>query len=259
MAILNRDSFLTLFKGEAMQEGAKLFDLLEATLEFGYTTFSSDFITPNIWKKLPTKFNDVIIECFGGFENCDRRMVCFYKEGSVREPYPINMLKVTATSKFHTFRHKDFMGSILSCGIRREKFGDLIQVGAELFVPVVEEIEGVIRSEVTSIGRSPCRVEQVELSSVYRLENSFKESICSVSSLRLDAFVAELTHLSREKAVSLIEAGQVMVDYEGVKSKSIEVSESSTLTIRQYGKFKFESVVGKTGKERLKVRIKRYE
>jgi len=259
MVSVNKQEFIKLFDASSHLEVANLFDLLEATLEYGYQTFSTDFLTPNIWKKLPEKFYDVNVVCFGGFKNSDRCMVSFYKEGSESLPFPMEMLKVTATSKFHTFRHKDFMGSILSCGIRREKFGDLIQVGSELFVPIVEEIESVISSQVTSIGHSPCKVEKVAIESVYTLENRYKESICIVSSLRIDAFVAELTNLSREKSVSLIETGQVMVDYEVVKSKSNEVSESTTLTIRHYGKFKFETIIGKTGKERLKVRIKRYE
>ncbi|MCX5773543.1 MAG: YlmH/Sll1252 family protein [Fusobacteria bacterium] len=259
MVLVNKQSFLALFKGIAVQEGAKLFDLLEATLEYGYTTFSSDFLTPNVWKKLPEKFFDVTIETYGGFEKSDRKMICFYKGLSLREPFPIKMVKVTATSKFHTLRHKDFMGSILSCGVRREKFGDLMQVESELYVPIVEGIEPVLIKEVTCIGKSPCKIEVVDPKSVYFVENNFKESVVIVSSLRLDAVVSELSKLPREKGAGLIEAGQVMVDYEIEKSKSKEISEGTTLTIRQFGKFKFDVVLGKTGKERLKLRIKRYE
>ena len=163
-------------------------------------------------------------------------------------PFPMKILKIINTSKFTAPSHRDYLGSILALGIKRNKLGDL---------PVCEEIADYIISNLETVGKSPCKVILLEEDFI-PFTPEFKEEIILIPSLRLDSIVSKVMKLSRSKAQDVIEAGKVLVDYNTIRDKSKEVLSGERITIRGVGKFILGDIVGNSKSGKYKVIIKKY-
>ena len=76
--------------------------------------------------------------------------------------------------------------------------------------------------------------------------------------MRLDAIVAAITKLSREKSANTILSGKVLTNYSENKNVSHQLKTDDILTIRGYGKFVIKEQTGFTKKDRLKIVINHY-
>ena len=80
----------------------------------------------------------------------------------------------------------------------------------------------------------------------------------SVSSLRLDCVVSELTHVSRKEAAQLISLGYVSVNSLICEKGTHSVKAGDSITVRQKGKFKIKSVDGTTRKGKTVLEYQKY-
>ena len=86
----------------------------------------------------------------------------------------------------------------------------------------------------------------------------YVEKEYTLASLRLDAAVAAVTGLSREKAKSLILSGNAALNHLECHNISRTVGEKDVLTIRGKGKFVINGVLGETKKHRIRISIIHY-
>ncbi|WP_160688859.1 YlmH/Sll1252 family protein [Clostridium sp. C2-6-12] len=220
-------------------------------------TFGKYFYPPNIWtwfeENLSTKnFN---VETNGFFGEAERRMISFNNE--YESPFPMKLIKIENTSKFSKLTHRDFLGGILSLGIERNKIGDLLVDENVCFVPVHEDIESFILYNLEKIAKVVCKVSVVN--KIEQIpEFKFKEEIILISSLRIDGVVSKITNLSRAKAATMIEQGQVLINYVKIKDKSYELKGEERITIRGFGKFIIGDSIGNSKSGKIKVIIKKY-
>lgn len=220
-------------------------------------TFGKCFYPPNIWtwfeENLSTKTFKV--QTNGFFEEAERRMLSF--NNVYESPFPMKLIKIENTSKFSKLAHRDFLGGILSLGIERNKIGDLLVDEDVCYVPVHEDIENFIIYNLDKIAKVVCKVSvapKIELIPKFK----FKEEIILISSLRIDGVVSKITNLSRAKAATMIEQGQVLINYVKIKDKSYELKGEERITIRGFGKFVIGDSVGNSKSGRMKVIIKKY-
>lgn len=193
----------------------------------------------------------------GIFKDADRRMVSF-SSGCSPIIYPINLLKISNNSKFSTLEHKDYLGAIMSLGIKREKLGDLIIQDRICYAPVCSEISNYIINNLNIIGNCPCEVSEYDYTLQEIPERKFGEKIILSTSLRLDGMVSSICNVSRNNAVKLISSGKILVNYFQCLKKDKVIKNNDILTIRGCGKFKVAEVIGSTQKDRLKIAIKQY-
>ena len=219
--------------------------------------FGNSFYPPNVWKffeeTLGTK--DFNVNTYGFFKEAERRMISFNNIYDIE--FPIKVIKIENSSKFSSLTHRDYLGAILSLGINRNKIGDLLVKDNICYVPICEEIDAFIMSNLTSIGKCPCKVTIVE-ESFSPPNPEFKEEVVLVQSLRVDSIVAKLTKLSRSKSQAIIEEGKVLIDYNRIKDKSKEVAKGERITIRGLGKFILGDIIGSSKSGKFKVVIKKY-
>ena len=76
--------------------------------------------------------------------------------------------------------------------------------------------------------------------------------------MRIDGVVSKITNVSRSKAVTMIEQGQVLINYVKIKDKSYELKGEERVTIRGYGKFIIGDSIGNSKSGKIKVIIKKY-
>ncbi len=190
---------------------------------------------------------------YGGYEGATRLMM---GAGAEEELFPIAALEFTYKEEFD-LRHRDFLGALTAQGIRRETVGDILTGEGRTVVFVREEIAPYLLTEVDQIGRVGVKVGYADINDL-PVPNDIEELVWTLSSLRLDAFVACAAHLSREKAARLIKSEMVTVDHVTVTEISKMLKDGATVTIRKYGKFVLAAQIGTSKKGKLRVAVRHY-
>lgn len=254
---MNKEQFLKLFKVQNDIELIKLYNLYEKALNRGIPLKTEEFYPPSVWKvleKLSTK--SLKIESYGIFDDCDRRVISFNRPEW--EDYKIKLLEIKCNIKFSSIEHKDFLGAIMSLGIKREKMGDLILKSDGIcYLAADEKIAHFITSNLHKVKQLSCECKIInDNCDVPKID--YKKETINATSKRLDCIVASLANISRSKANDIISKGLVLVDYVEVNDKSYEIEEGSRVTIRKVGKFIVDEVVGTTKSGRLKITVLKY-
>lgn len=251
---MNKKEFLDFFNLDEKLEVSKIYEKYKLT-DYGLGTFTESFYPPSIWTKIVKMKNalKINIDTYGGFSQGERRIVIFQGEYPVE--LPIKFMGIKNLSKFKVLAHKDYLGAIMSLGIKREKMGDLIVKENCCYFPVFDDVARIIEKELESVGHNPVEIFYVE---ELVEEVNFEELIIVVSSQRLDSIVSALTKLSREEAVKQIERGEVFVNYSEEKEKNLKLKEEDVISIRKYGKYKLDSFAGSTKKDKLRIVIKKF-
>lgn len=197
--------------------------------------------------------------CFyGGYEGSERNMLCVYPDYLTEEDldFPCDSL-VFHYPKAYTLSHRDFLGAIMSTQIKREMLGDILVSEGLAVVLVQRELTDYLLNNLDKIGRVGVRGEKAQQCPLNR-QQKFEEISGTVASLRIDSIVALATRLSRGKAVELISAGRVALNYEEVLSPSVGVNPEDLISIRGYGKYLLTSEIHVTKKNRCHIMIQKF-
>lgn len=250
-----KERILNSFSGDELTEALKVYNGYMFSLNKSLPYFSKEFLKPNVWSFFLNEIKDLSVDVFGFFEDSDRKVISI--NNLYNEEYPCLIIKIINKSKFKKLTHRDYLGGILSLGIKREKFGDLVIDENEAYVPMMNDIYDYINSNLTKINNCPVDVELI--SGMEELPNpNYEEMLTTVSSLRIDSLVAAICNLSRTEALNYIKASKVLLNYIIVSDKSGVVKEGDKITVRGKGKFIFEKVLGENKKSRIRVLVKKY-
>ena len=201
---------------------------------------------------------DYNTEYFGGYGDAKRRMFGAFPEWQEVDysEYPIKIINFTKKySKELT--HRDYLGTILSLGIERNKIGDILVDEKGAYVFVSESIADVVMG-IEKISNCGMKTKEVNLKDIRIPEQEYDDLFLIVASLRLDAFVAAITKLSRNQALLLIRGGKVSLNHRVSEDGSKTVNSADILSIRGYGRYIFFAEGGRTGSGRLHVHIKKF-
>lgn len=257
---MNKNEFLNRFINEDRLILSNIFDKINLAIKIQVPVYTNEFYTSGICRAAEELSNllGIKISTYGIFENSEKNMIAFsYKEDNFYS-FPLKLIKVENKSKFNKLNHKDYLGAIMSIGINRNKFGDLIVIENSCYVAVSEDILSYMLDNLNSIGKCSCNIYELELTESNIPKIKFQEFNIIVSSLRLDCLISSICNISRNRAVELINRGNVFLNYAAEKEKDYKVSFGSTITIRGYGKYKLFSDTGVTAKNRMKILMKKF-
>lgn len=239
---------------------SKIHNIIETVEKKNYSKFSYFLDEHQICmaKNILTELNCKNHIFYGKNKNLNRLMLCVYpcylQEQDIQWPINILRFKFNKNYKLH---HKDFLGSLMSLQIKRELIGDIkISEGlAEILIH--QNCCEFILNNLTKVGSVGIKIDVVNDFSI-DTEIKFSEISGTIASFRIDNIVALLTKLSRSKAVELIKASKVSVNYKEILDASYIVNYNDTITIRGFGKYTLTNNIKKTKKERYYVVIKKY-
>ncbi len=193
---------------------------------------------------------------YGGYEEAERRIAVFGDENDFGYPaeIPVNIVCISPISeKFSDdLKHRDFLGSILGLGIKRETLGDIIISDNKGYVFALESISQYIVDNLTKVRHTSVSCEICESIPENALPKP-KEKIVIVSSLRLDVLISGVYDISRSKSSSLIEGEKVFINGKMCKSNSLNIENSSLVSVRGYGRFKYTEILGNTRKDKIRI------
>ncbi len=203
-------------------------------------------------------FRTVEAVFWGGREDAERVCAGIFPYGYVPDTQDFDISPVTALFRDEAeLSHRDFLGSLMSLGLKREVIGDiLIEKGRCVFF-VKMDVAKYVLEQLFKVGG-----EGVSLTEGYEEplpEGAKFEAISgTVASARLDCIVKALTNTGRDQAALLIKSGRVTLNYYEVLSNSASVSDGSKISIRGYGKFIVDQIGPQTRKGRLSLRARKY-
>jgi RNA-binding protein YlmH len=154
--------------------------------------------------------------------------------------------------------HGDYLGAILSLGIKREKIGDLHVYEQGCHVLLDARISRYVHLQLQTVHRVRVQTELLPLDRLIAASPKLDETVVSVASLRLDGIVSEAVRMSRAKVLQPIKAGRCRVNWKTVDDPSAVLKEGDVVSMQGYGRFKVLRVEGTTRSGRIRVRIGKY-
>ncbi|HIZ20614.1 MAG TPA: hypothetical protein H9674_07125 [Firmicutes bacterium] len=153
--------------------------------------------------------------------------------------------------------HRDFLGTLLSCGVKRETVGDIL-CGEGLAVAFLDRgIAGFLAGQIEKVGGEGVTLLP-DYDGVLPGFGGFQEMRDTVASPRLDAVVKVAAGISREEAARRIEAGLVSVNHIPCLSVSAAVKQGDILSLRGVGRFAVGELGPLSRKGRLFITIRKY-
>ncbi|SEF68617.1 RNA-binding protein YlmH, contains S4-like domain [Caloramator fervidus] len=193
--------------------------------------------------------------------------VSFFKEGILErtvarlgtcdDEYPIDIIKVEGNFKFEKLEHRDYLGAILSLGIKREKVGDInvFDDGAEIYI--MKDLSDYIMLNLHKIKHTSVKLRKINLNEARERQIKYKEFILNVPSFRIDAIVSELIGVSRSKASDIIKSEKVKLDFKIIKELDTKVKPNSIISVKGYGRFIIGEHLGVTKSGRFVIEAKK--
>lgn len=246
---------------ELKQDLKKILGIYESAA-FSHVTKNTKFLTPHqlkLTENILFSLDEIQYKAFSPNQDAERKVLYFYQDYVAFEEIDsvIAILKISYNPKHSQLSHRDYLGSILALGIERENIGDIV-VGEEgqAYIMVLKPMDQFLLDNLDKVKNEKVKVEIVD--NLPFLEAKFEEVIINVASIRIDSVIARLLGLSRDKAQSLVQSGRVYIDYAESKDKSVSLKEGTVISVRGFGKFRFEEIVTETKKNRFRVKFLKY-
>lgn len=206
---------------------------------------------------------------YGGYDGAERTVALFIPsfydiETDVfafveenEEDNPITVIKLTK-DRFSSLSHRDYLGSLMGLGIKREMLGDIITNDEGCYIFCLKSIAKYICENLVKSGGGTVSCEICGVNSFPAVKDNGEIVFLSVASLRLDNVVAAAFNLSRALAVEAINKGIVYVNSLQIQKIDTLLKAGDKVVLRGRGKIIIQEQTGQSKKGRLHINIKRY-
>jgi RNA-binding protein YlmH len=238
----------------------KLDDLMRASAHTGkitHTVFLDPATGPAALAYAKNRFEGACL-LFGGYEEAERKVLFLLGDVSPEDAdlsQYLSLLRITPADKKSPLAHRDYLGSLLSLQISRERLGDILVAEGSAQVFVLPPTDSFLLQTLDRVGGTTVSLEKLPLGQAAEAVGSGKSAEVSVSSLRLDCVIAAAFHLSRGNASEAIVAGKANVNWRQVEKPDYMVAEGDVLNLRGFGRAKIEKIGGTSRKGRTFVTL----
>lgn len=232
----------------------------KSIVETRYVHKCTDFLDPREQEIVSTIIGnnpDVCVSFFGGNETTERKRALLsppYFEVNEAD-FQISAYEVVYPQKFVELTHRDLLGSLMSLGLKREKFGDIYVQEKRIQIIVATEVSGYVESNFESVGRSSIQIIAIPNGKILTQHEEWLTKDITVSSLRLDTVLSEIFQMSRSKITPFIENKRVKVNWRISTQTSFLLKERDYLSVRGLGRSKILAINGLTKKEKHRLTV----
>ncbi len=194
----------------------------------------------------------------GGYDECERKILAISSldEIQIEKMCPITLLKIEC-AEMSSISNRDVLGALMGSGIRREMLGDIIIRQGVAAVFTLNLISEFLIQNISTIGRFKVKLsvadERFEIPPAV-----FEHQRVTVPSLRLDAIVSSVAHISRDRASELIENKMVQINHIPSEKKTKEIHAGDCLVIRGVGKWIIDECGELSKKGRVILHCRKY-
>ena len=233
---------------------SRLKDLAGRRDNGNYCTFSP-FLGPDVLSDARRIKNTVF---WGGYEDAERVIAAFLPDYMYEQDvdWPISILVITPADG-KTYNHRDYLGSLMSLGIKRQVMGDIIIDGGKAYLFCQEGIEEFIINNLTHVAGTSVNVCRANCDEPLP-QRRYEKITGTVASERLDTVVALAANTSRSRAAEFIAAGNVAVTGREMMKTTFVPKQGDIFSVRGKGKFVYAGALGISKKGRTVIEIKKY-
>lgn len=227
-----------------------------------YLPISTDFLT--LFEQ--TVLKELKISClyklYGGTELSERKICVFYPEDYDENKImpPAEFIKISPKNdKFAEKKtHRDFLGTILNLGIKREMIGDiyLTKDNKSAFVYVHNKMTEYICSNLNRIGN--VAFFAVKSDRVDNCKMNFKIKLFTFASKRVDLIIADIFNISRNNSKRLFSEDKIFINGRLCKRAEKLLEKDDIISVRGFGKFKIKDEKGISKKGKIKLEIEEF-
>lgn len=195
---------------------------------------------------------------FGGYENAQRKVLCVYDDYFMPEDKDFPVSAVTFSyNKSCSLSHRDFLGAVMSLGLKRETIGDIITGEGMAQIFVLDSVRQVITGEIRKIGSVGVEIDD-DCEILLSAEQNFREITGTVASLRFDSVLSLALNRSRSRTAEIIGSGYAEVNFFPVSDKTYTMNKGDVFSARGFGKYRLEEISGITKKGRIHITVLKY-
>lgn len=226
-----------------------------------YDVKCSDFLNPYEVKNAISILNsnkDIKYTVDGGYDESERSVIFMYPFYMEYEDIEntLRFIQIEGNFKFKSISHKDYLGSLMNLGIKREKVGDIIIHDNLCQVIVSSDVCDFIIMNLEKVSRNNVRVKEISKEEIVYNPPNYKDISFTITSSRLDCIISGLYNISRQESTKLINGERVQVDYEKITSPSKEIKDKALISVRGKGRAKIINIGELTKKGKIKIQAK---
>ena len=191
---------------------------------------------------------------YGGYAQAQRKIACFSNLEDDFQ-FDITILISHVDLRFRNLSHKDVLGALMNLGIEREMLGDLVVEKNRIIIFAKKNMENYIVQNLTRIASCPvsfCAVDEIVVD-----KKMTEQILINVSSLRMDAIISSLAHVSRKEASAMLHKGYVKLN-DIVLEQNRQLCNNDFVSIRRCGRFQYIDIKSTTKKGRLVLRFEKF-
>jgi len=258
----NLDKYYDFIRDEETKNTVKKISDKALYVNKNYIPVTTEFINPYVAELSVPILNiiDVKFEIFPSYEYCERKVLILFPEfcGQIDVNDFISALRIKNKSKFKILCHKDYLGSIMSLGIDRNKTGDIYVYEDYADLIVHSDIIDYLVYNLETIGKNKIEIEKINISDVHFKEQEHQLLNINCSSMRLDNIIKHLTNKSRDIAGDIVKSKNVKINWQVIDKVSHLTEEGDLISISKFGRFKISKILGQTKSGKYKIEIKHY-
>lgn len=218
----------------------------------------TDFLDPRqqyILESLVGAKDEIHVDFWGGHEFAERKRAILYPDYVELEKtdYQISAYELIYPAKFVSIEHRNVLGSLMSIGMKREKFGDILSDEERYQIMMSEEVADYILVNLDSVGKAKVKLEKVDTEELISQNQEVEKRFLTASSMRLDVIVAEAFRLPRSKVKPVVTAEKVKVNWKTVTNASFSLQKGDVLSVRGHGRCEILELEGETKKGRQRI------
>lgn len=237
----------------------QVIDKIEITQDKHIITYT-DFLDPyerRMAISIINRFEDIkFMEC-GGHKDAERKIIVVYPYYMDHDDINEGLEYLSVLGHDTGLKHKDYLGTILGLGIKREKIGDIYIHEALGNIIVKSEIADYILLNLERIKNQKIEVKKISKSEIVKIEDDYTEENHFISSFRLDSIISAAFKLSRNESLDYIKGGLIKVNHERIEKASKELAEGDLVSVRGKGRFTLYKINGQSKKGRYNIVLRK--
>lgn len=201
----------------------------------------------------------------GGYADAERQACFLLPEYLAESGLPdeevadaFRALRLQGSPRAASPSHRDYLGSLLGLGIRRDQLGDILVGEHGATAIVLAPMAAFISSQLERVGSAAVTVEPVALTDIVPAARQFTELRITVASLRLDKVAASGFGIPRTEMAELIESGAVQLNWLETQRPDQPVPVGAVISLRGHGRIRLVREEGLSRKDRHILVLERY-
>lgn len=227
-----------------------------------HVIIDTDFLDPFERKTAKAVFNGIhglgYMEV-GGPDFAERKHFLLFPDYMGKLDFNDRTSYLEISGDISSLNHRDFLGSLMGMGIKREKIGDIFIGEDNDIVSLKNEIGDYLLMNIERVGKINVKCSIISKDQIEIKEQAYEHKDLFVASERLDVVLGAAFKLSRSESQAKIEAGETKVNWELVEKPSYKLEPGDMISAKGLGRALYESRQGLSKKGRLCIGIKIYK